>query len=219
MVPMQRLLVAIDGPAGSGKSTLAFGLAEALGLPYVNTGLMYRALTHRALASGVGTDDGPALASLLKEIDFGLDRGSPATLIIDGEQPGDDLTGRDVEGAVSAVARHPEVRRLMADRQRELGRHGAVMEGRDIGSVVFPDAEVKIFLDASAEERVGRRAAERAGVKGVEKELTARDALDSRTNPFVPAPEAVRIDNTGKAPEETLQEALQIVRARAGVEP
>jgi cytidylate kinase len=219
MVPTRRLLVAIDGPAGSGKSTLAFGLAVALGLPYVNTGLMYRALTHRALAAGVDTDDGPALATLLERIDFGLGGGSPATLLIDGEPPGDDLTARDVEGAVSAVARHPEVRRLMADRQRELGRRGAVMEGRDIGSVVFPDADVKIFLDASAEERIGRRAAERAGMKGVEKELSARDALDARTNPFVPAPEAVRLDNTGNAPEETLREALQIVRARAGVEP
>jgi cytidylate kinase len=219
VVPTQRLLVAIDGPAGSGKSTLAYGLAEALGLPYVNTGLMYRALTHRALASGADTEDGSALAALLERIDFGLEPGSPARLTIDGEQPGEDLTARDVEAAVSAVARHPEVRRLMAERQRELGRHGAVMEGRDIGSVVFPDAEVKIFLDASEDERVGRRAAERAGVEGVEEELSARDALDSRTNPFVPAPEAVRIDNTGKPPEETLREALRIVRARAGVGP
>src|SRR5439155_6333097 len=124
-------LVAIDGPAGSGKSTLARRVAEALALPYVNTGLMYRALARRALDSGVDPEDGRGLRALLERMSFEIEpRGSPPSLFVDGEQPGGEFSEPAVEGAVSAVARHPEVRTLMAALQRRLGRSGAVMEGR-----------------------------------------------------------------------------------------
>ena len=157
-----RVLVAIDGPAGSGKSTLARGLARELGLPYINTGLMYRALTHRALAAGVAGSDGPALADLATRINFGLG-GEPPGLLIDGAEPGEELQSARVEAEVSEVSRHPEVRDVMRRLQRTLGADGAVMEGRDIGTVVFPDATIKIFLVAAREERSARRIAERVG--------------------------------------------------------
>jgi CMP/dCMP kinase len=209
------LVVAIDGPAGSGKSTLARRLAEELGLPYVNTGLMYRALARRALDSGVDPDDGPGLKELVNGIRFEIDRsGHPPSLLVDGAPPGEEYTAPEVEGSVSAVARHPEVRRAMATRHRELGEKGAVMEGRDIGTVVFPDAAVKIFLDASPTERADRRTREREGTPEVAEGLARRDSRDARVNPFVPAPDAVHIDTTALDPDQVLHRALDVVRAR-----
>jgi CMP/dCMP kinase len=210
-------MVAIDGPAGSGKSTLARRVALAMGLPYVNTGLMYRALARRALDSGTDPHDGPALRALLEAIGFELDpKTRPPSLLVDGRVPGEEILDPQVEAIVSTVARHPEVRALMAERQRVLGLRGSVMEGRDIGSVVFPEADVKIFLDASADERAGRRSRERAGVAGVAEEMARRDQRDSRVNPFVPAEDAVLLDTTGRTPGEVLEEALRIVRTRVG---
>jgi cytidylate kinase len=225
-------VVAIDGPAGSGKSTLAERLARALGLPYVNTGLMYRAATLRALRESVDLEDGPALAQVARGIRFDLSsRFSPPAILIDGEPPSPDLVVPEVEVNVSTLSRHPEVRTVLRDEQRRLGGGGAVMEGRDIGSVVFPDAAVKIFLIAAPDERVARRVRERrrapqndAGVPAsgdgptptpdVAETLAARDALDEQVNPFVPAPDAVLLDTTGKDPSEVLREALAIARER-----
>jgi cytidylate kinase len=212
-----RPLVAIDGPAGSGKSTLARRLALEMNLPYVNTGLMYRALARRALDSGADREDGAALRAILEAMSFQLDRNAaPSSLLVDGRAPGPEVEEPEVEAIVSVVARHPEVRRLMAERQRVLGREGAVMEGRDIGSVVFPDADVKIFLDASADERVDRRTLERAGAAGVAEELARRDARDSRVNPFVPAADAVLLDTTGRTADAVFVEATRIIRERVG---
>jgi CMP/dCMP kinase len=210
-------LVAIDGPAGSGKSTLARRVALEMGLPYVNTGLMYRVLARRALDSRLDLEDGPGLRALVERMRFelGPDRRLPA-LLVDGDPPGDEVIDPDVEAAVSVVARHPEVRILMAERQRVLGGSGAVMEGRDIGSVVFPAADVKIFLDAAPDERAGRRVRERAGASGVADDLALRDARDSRVNPFVPAPDAVRLDTTGRDPDAVFDEAMRIIRTRLG---
>ena len=206
-------MVAIDGPAGSGKSTLALRLAEELGLPYVNTGVMYRALARRALESGADPGDGPELERLLRRMAFELDRlGKPPSLLVDGAVPGDEIATPEVEGIVSIVARHPEVRRSMAARQRELGRGGAVVEGRDIGTVVFPDAAVKVFLEASLDERAGRRIRERDGAAGVAEGLAERDLRDARVNPFVPAPDAVLVDTTGKGPDEVFHQVLRLVR-------
>lgn len=224
-------VVAIDGPAGSGKSTLARGLAAALDLPYINTGLMYRALTREALAREVPTADGPALSRLLASIRFELSGDRPPSLTVNGRTDHPELATAEVEGSVSAVARHPEVRRPMAAEQRRLGSEGAVMEGRDIGSVVFPDAEVKIFLVASAGERAARRIDERLAAGRISPDpmsggpdpperlgeaLAARDALDARVNPFVPASDAVAIDTSGRTREGVLAEALAVARARLG---
>jgi cytidylate kinase len=224
-------VVAIDGPAGSGKSTLAEGLARALGLPYVNTGLMYRAATLRALREGVDLEDGPSLAQMARTIRFDLSsRFSPPAVLIDGEPPSPDLVVPEVEVNVSTLSRHPEVRTVLRDEQRRLGSGGAVMEGRDIGSAVFPDAAVKIFLVAAPDERVARRVRERGSPQSdgaipassdgptptpdVAEALATRDALDEQVNPFVPAPDAVLLDTTGKDPDVVLREALAIARER-----
>ncbi|MFL5799794.1 MAG: (d)CMP kinase [Actinomycetota bacterium] len=212
--------IAIDGPAGSGKSTLARGLATGLHLPYVNTGLMYRALTRRALDRGLDLEDGEALAAIARALTVDLDLTlDPPEILIDGRRPGPELTTPEVEGAVSLVSSHPAVRAVLVEQQRQLAEGGAVMEGRDIGRVVLPDAPVKIYLDAVPLERAGRRAEERGIDRSIEDELARRDALDSRTNPFIPAPDAVRLDNSGRTVDETLREALRLVRERIGEVP
>jgi cytidylate kinase len=210
-------VIAIDGPAGSGKTTLGRRLALELGLPFVNTGVMYRALTALALARGVSLEDGPALADLLGEITFDLDRSeSPHSLSVKGTSAAPSLSSPEVEGSVSTVSKHPEVRRRMAAAQRVLGARGAVMEGRDIGTVVFPDAEAKIFLAASSDERASRRIRERGGDEDLGRALADRDALDARVNPFEPVADAAIVETTGKDPDEVFAEALRIVRRRVG---
>jgi cytidylate kinase len=208
-------VVAIDGAAGSGKSTLARALAQELGLAYVNTGMMYRALTSAALRDGVDLDDGEALARLTSRLSFTLTAGTVPELEVEGWSDAE-LTTPSVEGQVSRAARHPQVRELMRALQRDFGeRAGAVMEGRDIGSVVFPDAPVKIFLTAHATAREARRVDERAGSDAeVAKALRARDARDADVNPLVPAADAIVIDTTDLAPDRTLARALAIVRER-----
>jgi len=205
-------VVAIDGAAGSGKSTLARLLARTLELPYVNTGVMYRALTRAALDLDVDLDDEDALAELTRALRVRLTQGPHPELEVEGFRP-EDLHTDEVDAAVSRASRHPKVRELMRRAQRALGGDGAVMEGRDIGTVVYPDAPVKLFLFANPIERVARRSEERRG-ENVAEELHARDERDARVNPLEPAPDAVTIDTTGATPEATLEAALQIVRSR-----
>lgn len=207
-------VVAIDGAAGSGKSTLARLLARELGLPYVNTGSMYRALTLAALRGAVDVEDGPALARLMRTLEFTLSSGTDRELLIDGAPPSADLEAADVEASVSTVAKHPPVRSAMRATQRALGVGGAVMEGRDIGTVVFPDAPLKLFLVAAPEERAGRRVDER-GATAVADALHARDRLDARVNPHVPTDDAVVIDTSDLSVEGTLRAALDAVANRA----
>ena len=166
-------VVAIDGVAGSGKSTLARSLAGALGLPYINTGLMYRALAASALDQEVATDDETALVELTRRLTFTVVDGDPSELEVEGF-PSDRLMTLEVEAVVSSVARHPGVRTLMRATQRAIGeRDGAVMEGRDIGSVVFADAPVKLYLSADVDQRAERRTDQRrAGRAQVERLLT-----------------------------------------------
>jgi cytidylate kinase len=207
-------VVAIDGAAGSGKSTLARLLAETLGLPYVNTGSMYRALTLAARRGQVDVEDGPALARLVETIEFTLSLGSRAELYIDGAPPSDELETADVEANVSAVAKHSAVRSVMRAAQRALGERGAVMEGRDIGTAVFPDAPLKLFLVAEPGERAVRRVEER-GAMDVAGALHERDRRDATVNPFVPAEDAVVIDTSELDVSATLRAALAVIAERA----
>ena len=207
-------VVAIDGAAGSGKSTLARLLARELRLPYVNTGSMYRALTLAALRGAVDVEDGPALARLMGTLEFTLSSGTDGELLIEGAPPSDDLETAEVEASVSTVAKHPQVRSTMRTAQRALGVGGAVMEGRDIGTVVFPDAPLKLFLVAAPDERAGRWVDER-GAADVAEALHARDRLDARVNPHVPADDAVVIDTSHLTVEGTLRAALGAVASRA----
>jgi cytidylate kinase len=213
-----RWIIAIDGAAGSGKSTLARGLAGSLGLPYVNTGIMYRALTLAAIEGGVATEDGVALAQLMSTLRFGLSSGLSSgglrELEVEGSPPSEALQGAQVEAEVSRVARHPQVRTLMRDAQRAIGTPGAVVEGRDIGTVVFPDANVKLYLQAAPDTRVERRAEQRGGASydlGIAEALHRRDANDATVNPFEPAPGAVIVDTSELSVEDTLRIALEIV--------
>jgi cytidylate kinase len=208
-------VVAIDGPAGAGKSSLGRRLAEALGIAFLNTGAMYRSLAREALERWVDTSDATALAQLAGELRFSIDpEASPPGLMVDGRPPGDDLASPDVESIVSAVARHPAVRAVMRAEQRRLGAGGAVIEGRDIGTHVFPDADVKVFLHAEPGERAVRRQTERGAENSALAEaLSRRDAQDAKTNPLVPAPDADVVDTTGRDLDDVFDEVLAMVRA------
>jgi cytidylate kinase len=211
-------IVAIDGPAGAGKSTLARAVAIAEDLAYLNTGVMYRAVARMALRRGIDVRDGPALAGVARDMEFSLDRGRPRSLLVDGEVPGEDLVAPEVEAVVSEVSRHPEVRKVLRDVQRRLGAPGAVVEGRDIGTVVFPDADVKVFLQADPAERAARRQAERgSGGPELAEALSRRDRLDEITNPFVPAGDATAVETTGRPAGDVLEEVRALIQeARNG---
>ena len=210
-------VIAIDGAAGSGKSTLARSLARTLALPYVNTGLMYRALAAAAVRESVSPDDDSGLLELTRGLRFILRVAPPGELEVEGYEI-DELSSVEVESTVSVVASHPVVRAHMRREQRELGdAHGAVMEGRDIASVVFADATVKLYLHAPAHLRAERRAGERTSpsVDEVATALVARDERDALTNPHEPARGAVVLDTSDLDPAQTLATALAVVRERA----
>jgi CMP/dCMP kinase len=206
------VVVAIDGPAGSGKSTLAARLADRLGFPYINTGLMYRALALRSIEQGVEPDDVEGLVRLARALRFGVGGGRTPRLLIEGAEPADALVSPQVEDAVSQVSRHPAVREIMRRAQRELGAGGCVMEGRDIGSVVFPDADVKFFLSAPPSVRADRRQRER----GAGEAVAERDALDRRTNPLEPTSDAHVLDTSVLSREEVFEAAVRIVDSVLG---
>jgi cytidylate kinase len=208
-------VVAIDGAAGSGKSTLAAGLARELGLPYVNTGLMYRALAAAAIRSGASVEDQGALVELMQGLRFTLTGSAVRSLEVEG-YAAEELTSPEVEATVSTIARHPAVRELMRLTQRALGEEGAVMEGRDIGSMVFPDAAVKLYLVAPEGERADRRAEERSSEdERVAGALRDRDRADAATNPFVPPEGATVLDTGMLGIDATLRTALATVRVQA----
>jgi cytidylate kinase len=177
---------------------------------------MYRALTLQALQRGVDPDDAEGLAALAKEITFDLDwRVRPPELTIDGSRASEQLQSADVESRVSQVARHPHVREVLRAEQRRLSERGGVVEGRDIGAVVAPHADVKLYLQAAQSERISRRINERtAPAEPVGDALSARDALDARTNPFRPADDAIAIDTTGMTSDQVYEKALATTRAR-----
>jgi cytidylate kinase len=200
-------VIAIDGPAGSGKSTVARALAAHLGLRYLDTGAMYRSVAFAVLRSGGDPEDREATAAVARaiELEIGLDR-----VVVDGVDATVEIRGPQVSQAVSVVATNPEVRAELVSRQREWAnlRGGGVLEGRDIGTVVFPDAELKIYLTADPAERARRRAKEVTDLdyEAVAADLARRDTIDSTraVDPLAEAADAVVVDTTGMTIDEVV---------------
>lgn len=218
----KRIIVAIDGPAGAGKSTIAKRVAEKLGYIYINTGAMYRAVALWALRLGTDLTDMHRLEQLAKEARIELPPGENRVLL-NGEDVTDAVREPQVSAAASKVSAVPGVRRALLGLQRSMAEeHSVVMEGRDIGSVVFPDAQVKIFLDADSRERARRRAqelqqtGEAFNPADVAHEMRARDERDRQRaeSPLVQAPDAQLVDTTGLTPDQVEETILKIVRAR-----
>lgn len=215
----RKLIIAIDGPSGAGKGTVARALAVALRFHHIDTGGMYRAVAWRALRDGIALTDEAAVAALARAAVFSMGDGR---VVIDGHDVTSAIRTPEMDAAAAAVARLPEVRAALVARQRAYGEAGGVvMEGRDIGTVVFPDADVKLYLDASADERARRRAQDSAhasgrdniGVANVAQALAARDQSDrTRTvSPLMLAEDAIYLDTTGLSIDEVVQKALAAV--------
>ena len=221
----ESLIIAIDGPSGAGKSTLGRMLARELGLLYIDTGSMYRAVALAVIESTINESDDVAVGSLASRIDIDL-AGDPDSLRVTLE--GDDVTDRirdeDVTQMSSIISTIPAVRRAMVQRQRELGQRGAVLNGRDIGTVVFPNADIKFFLDAAPEERAERRLAEeREHNKNATYEQTFADILERdrrdttrADSPLVVAEDAIVIDSSRQSIERVFARMMKAVRERAG---
>jgi cytidylate kinase len=218
----RRIVIAIDGPAGSGKSTLAGLLARRYGYTNIETGAMYRALALKAMEHHISLDDAEALGPLARRSRIELEAGAEANrVLLDGADVTERIRRQDVTAAASRVSVHPPVREWMVRRQQEIGVGGGiVMEGRDIGTKVFPGAEVKIFLDAAPEVRGTRRflqnPAATAPEAAVLAELRARDERDrTRPNsPLIPATDAVVIDSTNLTLEQVMERAIEIIDER-----
>jgi CMP/dCMP kinase len=212
-------VVAIDGPSGSGKSTVGRVVASELGLDVLDTGAMYRALTLAVLKAGVAPDDAAAVLGIAQSVSIDIE-GSLTKL--DGRDVSAEIRGPEVTAAVSAVSAHAPVRRILVERQREwVARHrGGVVEGRDIGSVVFPDAAVKVFLIADEAERARRRQREEeaanrpADLDQVQDALAQRDALDRDrlVSPLKAADDALVLDTTGRTVEDIAAEITKRYR-------
>jgi len=223
---MKHYAIAIDGPTGAGKSTLARELSRRLGCTYIDTGAMYRAIGLYVLRKGIASDDAENIIPLLPEIRLSITHdGEGQHIFLNGEDVSDKIRTAEASIYASNVSKIPEVRAFLLETQRELARHGSVvMDGRDIGTVVLPDADVKIFLTASPEARAKRRYIEMRG-KGqqvdydsVLRDLLWRDKNDSTrsTAPLKPAEDAVFIDTTELNFEESVGRAEEIIREKLG---
>lgn len=208
-------VIAIDGPAGSGKSTVARALAERMDLPYLDTGAMYRSVAFAALLHGIEPSDGDRVARVAADIRLDLE--ADGTVRVDGHDATIEIRGPEVTRAVSAVAAHPGVRAEMRDRQRRWVERagGGVLEGRDIGTVVFPDAELKVYLDARPEVRAQRRSREvtELSYETVAADLARRDALDQgrEADPLTTAPDAVVVDTSDLTIDEIVEHIMELV--------
>lgn len=218
----QGLVIAVDGPAGAGKSTVARRVAAALNYLYIDTGAMYRAIALAVLEEGVGPDDGAAVERLARGLDVELVPSAAGNrVLLEGRDVTERIRAPEVSAAVSQVAALPGVRRRMVQLQRRLAAGGGVvMDGRDIGTVVFPDADVKVFLTASAEERARRRwlelraAGHAPSLDNIRANIESRDRLDSTRDvaPLRKAEDAVEIDTTDKTVDEVVDQVLELVR-------
>ena len=218
----RRPIIAIDGPAGAGKTTAARNLAEHLDLVYLDTGATFRAIALKALREGVDLSDEAAITALAESSDIRFASDRLERILLDGEDVSEAIREQAVANASSAVAVHPSLRALLVELWRKIGDNGGVvLEGRDIGTVVFPDADIKFFLDARPEERAKRRFSEQSAkeevtIERVTKDLEVRDQAD-RTRQHAPlrrAEDAIEVDTTHLSPEQTLNRLLEEAQKR-----